>query len=204
MKGAGELLPAPKRGLYDRGMSRHERQTAQQERVIAAIAALAGAGRELSVANVVEQAGIGRNTFYEYFDDLEHGLAAIDARVRGALNARIESALRLARTPLERMRALLGHGQRVFRRTVNLRGPHCARNLSRNTLQSSRGSEVISQPSSNVRSSRVARCPASPINCESLQLLELFDSVSRAHLGSARAPDDLQRILADLAIRLLR
>src|SRR5450432_4064060 len=99
MKPALELIPAPKRGLYDRGMSRNERQATQQERVIAAIAALLAARRELSVASVVEHAGIGRNTFYEYFDDIAHALRAIDSRVRGELNTRVESALRLARTP---------------------------------------------------------------------------------------------------------
>src|SRR5438128_305637 len=106
MKAAAELVPAPKRGHYDRALSRHARQVAQQERVIAAVATLAAGGKELTVASVVERAGIGRNTFYEYFDDVEHALAAIKARARRELVARVESALRSARTPLERVRAL--------------------------------------------------------------------------------------------------
>src|SRR5258708_2905894 len=98
MKPGVELIRAPKRGLYDRAISRHERQAAQQERVIAAITALVAAGDELSVASVVEHAGIGRNTFYEYFDDVAHALAAIQARARGELSTRFESALRQVRT----------------------------------------------------------------------------------------------------------
>ena len=88
--GTGELVPAPKRGQYDRAMSRHERQAAQQERVIAAVAAVVATGRELSVASVVEHAGIGRNTFYEYFDDVEHALNTIHARARRELAARVD------------------------------------------------------------------------------------------------------------------
>ena len=101
-----ELVPAPKRGRYDRAMSRRDRQAAQRERVIAAIAAISATNRELSVANVCEVAGIGRNTFYEYFDDLEHALFAIKSRVLSDFAPRVTAAMQLARTPLERMRVL--------------------------------------------------------------------------------------------------
>src|SRR6188768_4079764 len=101
-----ELVPAPKRGRYDRALSRSERQAAQRERVIAAVATLSARDPELSVASVVELAGIGRNTFYEYFDDLEHALAATRSRALREFAARVTSALQVARTPLERVRAL--------------------------------------------------------------------------------------------------
>src|SRR5438105_1117384 len=101
-----ELEPAPKRGQYDRALSRRERQDAQRERVIAALSALTAENRELSLANIVETAGIGRNTFYEYFDDVEHALATVKARALRELGARIEATMRVARTPLERIRAL--------------------------------------------------------------------------------------------------
>ena len=76
-----ELEPAPKRGQYDRALSRRDRQDAQRERVIGALAILSASERELSISNVVEVAGIGRNTFYEYFDDVDHALGAIRSRV---------------------------------------------------------------------------------------------------------------------------
>src|SRR5882724_7581316 len=98
--------PAPKRGLYDRGLSRRERQAAQRERVITALAALSATEKELSIANVVELAGIGRNTFYEYFDDVEHALTMIKTRALRELVTRLESSVQAARTPLERIRAL--------------------------------------------------------------------------------------------------
>ena len=91
MKSSPALNPAPKRGHYDRALSRHQRQAAQQERVIAAVAAVVATGRELSVASVVEHAGIGRNTFYEYFDDVEHALSAIHGRARRDFAARNSS-----------------------------------------------------------------------------------------------------------------
>src|SRR6185369_9968049 len=98
-----ELVAAPKRGRYDRALSRRERQAAQRERVIAAIAALSATDRELSVANVVELAGIGRNTFYEYFDDLEHALIEVKSRALREFSDRADAALLSARTPLERI-----------------------------------------------------------------------------------------------------
>src|SRR4051812_18892699 len=104
---AADLEPAPKRGQYDRALSRRERQDAQRERVVAALSALAADNRELNIANIVETAGIGRNTFYEYFDDVEHALATVKARAVRELSARTEAALRAARTPLERIRALV-------------------------------------------------------------------------------------------------
>src|ERR1041384_8408073 len=107
MKSRGlELVPAPKRGHYDRALSRRERQAAQRERVITAIMTLSAADRELSVASVVEAEGIGRNTFYEYFDDLEHALLVIKNSALSDFAARVAEALERARTPLERVRAL--------------------------------------------------------------------------------------------------
>src|SRR5882724_1733467 len=101
-----EVEPAPKRGRYDRALSRRERQAAQRERVITALAALSATERELSIANVVELAGIGRNTFYEYFDDVEHALTAIKTRALADLAMLLDSSVQVARTPLERIRGL--------------------------------------------------------------------------------------------------
>jgi AcrR family transcriptional regulator len=55
---------------------------------------------------VIEIAGVGRGTFYEYFDDVENArVAAV-----GTMQRRMEHALRAAeersRTPVERFRAL--------------------------------------------------------------------------------------------------
>ena len=204
MKPAGALIPAPKRGLYDRAMSRHERQAAQQERVIAALAMLVRAGRELSVASVVEQAGIGRNTFYEYFDDVEHALTAINSRARGELTARAQAALLVARTPLERLRALARAwvdsltGNREFA-LVALRPPPAAKHAA----DLSELGRCIATILENELESRSA-LPGLSDPLRIIAVAAVFEAVSKVHLGGSPPPDDLSRILADLAIRLLR
>ena len=204
MKSAVELVPAPKRGLYDRAMSRHERQAAQQERVIAAIAAVAALGRELTVASVVEHAGIGRNTFYEYFDDVEHALTALNARARGELSSRVESALRSTRTPIERVRALA----RAW--TENLSGnPALARvalraRVGKNNPEelSELGRYVVLVLENEVESR--GALPGLVDRLRRVAVAAVFEAMSRAYLVEEPASDDLQRILADLALRLLR
>jgi len=200
-----ELVPAPKRGRYDRALSRQARQAAQRERVIAAIAALGATDRELSVAQVVELAGIGRNTFYEYFDDLEHALAAIQSRALRDLSLRVESVLPAARTPLERIRALA----RAW-----------AENLSENPGQvklalraqaeliEATQLSVLGQYLAGLLSAELEGRSALPGLAEPLRVAvvaALFDAVSRAHLNvRAMTSDELQRVLADWSLRVLR
>jgi AcrR family transcriptional regulator len=100
------LLPAPGRGQYDRQLPRQQRLAEQRERVLAATALVAAGEASPSVASIVRRAGVGRNTFYESFDDVGRAVeAAVDAVVR-----RLERALRevesTSRTPVERWRAL--------------------------------------------------------------------------------------------------
>ena len=207
MKSPAELAlaPAPKRGRYDRAMSRRERQAAQRDRVIRAIAAISATDRELSVAHVVELAGIGRNTFYEYFDDLEHALLVIKQRVLADFSSRVEAALEAARTPLERMRALC----RVW--TENLLENQAQMKLALQPLaERVEGSQlsVLGQHLVRVLSSEQAARSALPGLAEPLRVAVvagLFETVSRAHVN-VRAMDsqELQRVLADWSLRLLR
>jgi AcrR family transcriptional regulator len=204
MKSAVDLVPAPKRGLYDRAMSRHERQAAQQERVIAAIAAVAAVGRELTVASVVEHAGIGRNTFYEYFDDVEHALTAINARARGELGLRVESALRSARTPIERVRALArAWAENIAGNPALARVALRARVAKSNPEELSELGRYVVLVLENEVESRSA-LPGLVDRLRRVAVAAVFDAMSRAHLVEEPASDDLQRILADLALRLLR
>src|SRR6188768_767645 len=197
-----ELVPAPKRGRYDRALSRQARQAAQRERVIAALGAT---DRELSVAQVVELAGIGRNTFYEYFDDLEHALAAIQSRALRDLSLRVESVLPAARTPLERIRALA----RAW-----------AENLSENPGQvklalraqaeliEATQLSVLGQYLAGLLSAELEGRSALPGLAEPLRVAvvaAVFDAVSRAHLSvRAMTAEELQRVLADWSLRVLR
>ena len=202
---SSELEPAPKRGQYDRALSRRERQEAQRERVIAALAALSAADRELSIANVVELAGIGRNTFYEYFDDVEHALAVIRTRALRELAVRLESSLKSARTPLEQIRAVA----RAWAEAL-LANPSLVRLALRaqpetvDAIQlSALGRYVVGALSAQLEARTALPGLADPIKVGAVAAV--FDSVSRFHLGTHPfSLEELQGALADLALRLLR
>ena len=99
--------PAPGRGQYDRTLSRARRQAEQRERLLLAAAeAFALDRRGVGLSAVVQRAGTGRNTFYEYFDDVEHALRAVRTRVVARLEAALTSSLSTARTPVERLRVV--------------------------------------------------------------------------------------------------
>jgi len=200
-----ELVPAPKRGRYDRALSRRERQTAQRERVIAAIASISATDRELSVANVVEVAGIGRNTFYEYFDDLEHALLAIRGRALSDFASRVTAAMQQARTPLERIRALA----RVWTENL-LENPSQVKLALRAQAEPIEATQLsaLGQHIASVLNAELEARSALPGLVEPLRVAvvaALFDAVSRAHLNvRAMTSDELQRVLADWSLRLLR
>lgn len=99
--------PAPSRGQYDRALSRLERQQRQRERLLFwAARELYAHGEELTVTHVVEAAGTGRNTFYEYFDDLDNALDASGLYTRKRLERLLAARLTGARTPIARLKLL--------------------------------------------------------------------------------------------------
>jgi AcrR family transcriptional regulator len=199
------LTPAPKRGQYDRALSRQERQAAQRERVIGAIVALSGSKRELNLVNVIERAGIGRNTFYEYFDDIEHALLAVQVRAVRELATRIDAALREARTPLARMRAVSrAWVENLFEDAALVRLSLRAQAAASNSTQLS----VLGEHIVAVLAAEVDARSALPGLSEPLRVLAvaaLFDAISRVHLSALPAPtDDFPRLLTELMLRLLR
>lgn len=98
-------LPAPGRGAYDRSLSRAERHAEHRERLLLATAEVLREGA-LTIAKIVERAGVSRSTFYEFFDSPEHILAQLEQRFLKVLEVALETALAQARTPLERVRVI--------------------------------------------------------------------------------------------------
>lgn len=71
-----EVARAPGRGRYARGESSAVRFREQRERLLRATA-IAYLDGDASVTRVTALSGVGRNTFYECFDDFAHALAAV-------------------------------------------------------------------------------------------------------------------------------
>jgi AcrR family transcriptional regulator len=99
--------PAPGRGQYDRRQGVDERQREQRLRLANAVCAvLAEVGpHRVSVDRVVRQARVGRNTFYEHFEDVPEALEAAARMAAEGLFGMLDSTPVDARTPLERVRA---------------------------------------------------------------------------------------------------
>lgn len=98
---------APARGRYDRALSRQARQAEQKARLVGWIAEVyRERGPALTVQDVVQAAGVGRNTFYEYFDGLEHALDYVAQTHAKAMHERISAAVEAARTPIAKLREL--------------------------------------------------------------------------------------------------
>jgi AcrR family transcriptional regulator len=107
---------APSRGCYDRALSRPERQAQHRDRLLLALAsAYARVGAKLTVSSVVEQAGVGRNTFYEYFDDIPHALHIATQRFASLGDALLSDAVASNRTPFSRVRALVAAWAQLLR-----------------------------------------------------------------------------------------
>jgi AcrR family transcriptional regulator len=92
------------RGRWDRAASAGDR-AAMHRRLVAISAARSvfEIGRAVTVSDVVERAGVGRNTFYVHFDDLAGAIAAAEVEAFAV----ISSAFILpdeVRTPIERLR----------------------------------------------------------------------------------------------------
>lgn len=142
MSERSRIETAPARGCYDRALSRQARQAEQRARLVGWVAeAYRVRGLSLTVQDVVHAAGVGRNTFYEYFDGLEHALDYAAQTHAKAMQERIVSALESARTPIAKLRAL----SRVWfdeiekdpgRAALLLRPSEAARSVASNTFAS--------------------------------------------------------------------
>ena len=84
-------FPAPGRGSYDRTLTRAERDAAHRERLLRATAEVLSDG-PLTVARIVERAGVGRSTFYEFFDSPDHLLQKLEQRLLSSLEGALDAA----------------------------------------------------------------------------------------------------------------
>ena len=104
----GERQTRVGRGRWDRGQSDVERRKRTRELIVEAastVVALRGV-RGATAAEIIEVAGVGRNTFYEHFETSEAVVAEAVRRAADEMNAAVVAAVGAAPTPRERLRAL--------------------------------------------------------------------------------------------------
>jgi AcrR family transcriptional regulator len=89
--------------------SADDRALARRDQILrAALVARIEKGCGATVADVVSIAGVGRNTFYELFDDVEHAVGAAEDVSVGEIERELDRATNEARTPIDRLRRLSG------------------------------------------------------------------------------------------------
>lgn len=198
-----QLIPAPGRGAYDRSLSRTERQAEHRERLLFATAEVLKEG-QLTIAKIVERAGVSRSTFYEFFDSPEHILAQLEQRAVKALEAALDEALARARTPLERVRAVT----RAWLDVIEAQRSEAVVALSRRV-----GSELLSPAAQTLlttlgRIAQAARADGAGWlgagdDVGLLAAAAAVEALSRRHLLSTPLRD-AQRTLSDTISKLLR
>lgn len=196
-------LPAPGRGAYDRSLSRAERHTEHRERLLLAASEVFSAG-EVTVARIVERAGVGRSTFYEFFDSPEHLLEHLEQRSLRALELALDAAFDEARTPLERLRAI----------TRSWLAELDARPMEARVALTRRASAELLSPASKLLHRSLERCvhaaradgmgwfnAADDVSL--LAATAAIEALSRRQL-TGRPIRDAQRVLVELITKLLR
>jgi AcrR family transcriptional regulator len=95
-----------RRGQWNRALSRAERRALERTRIVESIARVSRGHRAPTLSQIIDGAGIGRNTFYDHFVDVDEALAAADSESLDAARSAIAAAVAHARTPIERLRSV--------------------------------------------------------------------------------------------------
>jgi AcrR family transcriptional regulator len=195
----------------------------QRERLLAATAFVVAREASPSVASIVRRAGAGRNTFYEYFDDVQHAVEAAQLAVVRRISELLELAENDARTPVERWRSL-ARAWLAFAEeepeamrcvlAIEARAPDALSSAAlvleaafARSLETLRSAGVTSPPPGAERVRAVAAVGEAFARVISSARGAADDQDSgprRDALGGAWERERLERALADVAVRLLR
>jgi hypothetical protein len=204
--------PAPPRGQYDRRLPREQRLAEQRERLLAAVARACALETDPSLAKVVRIAGVGRNTFYEYFDDVPHARREAESAALRRVEAKLRAAERVTQTPVERFRALA----RAWWDACEAEPAEFMLMLTPRGAQVSRGAESLQ--SAFERALATLAAPGTEVTLEPVRLLAVAatgEALARTRAGQlletmATTPgagverDAVLRGFVDVAVRLLR
>lgn len=81
------------RGRYDRTLSASERARRARSVMENVVRSMLSQGRQLSVGDVIEEAGLGRNTFYSHFPDLETAVEEVTRQCAAEMSAALPSGV---------------------------------------------------------------------------------------------------------------
>lgn len=96
-----------RRGRWDRSVGGEARADAHRSVILGAAARIrAASDGPLTVTDVVALAGIGRNTFYEHFEDADAVVAALDEIALRDLEDALDAGASRAATPIARLRSV--------------------------------------------------------------------------------------------------
>ncbi len=157
-----------------------------------------------TVARIVEHAGVGRSTFYEFFDSPEHLLEQLEQRVLRGVEAALAEALTEARTPLERVRALARHFIGELEAHPLEARFALAHRLGRPVLSPAAAPlhRALQHVAEGARAEGVGWFRGAD-ETSLLAAAAAIEGLARHHLGPAPIPD-AAKVMADLIIKLLR
>jgi AcrR family transcriptional regulator len=205
-------LPAPGRGQYDRRQTRETRLAEQRARLVSA-AAIAFSRHEMpTIESVVKIAGVSRNTFYEYFDDLAHARAAAAQRAQQRLAQELRAAEERTRTPVERLRAV-AHAWVEWMLAAPADAALCLRSAREGLGVAARELEAALLRSASTLQASGVQVPeqaalhvtlvAGGAEVLARRLLTLGAGTTEGRPGRVDA-ERIERALAEVAVRLLR
>ncbi len=212
MADPASLLPAPGRGQYDRRQPREARLLEQRARILAATAAALAADAAANVAAVVKLAGVSRNTFYEYFDDLAHARDVVERRAEQRVEQTLRAAEAQTRTPVERWRALVhawlgwALGAPAEARLI-LRDPASGLSAAGRLLEAGFARSLATLRASGVGGAEQGALRITAVAAAGEAFARGLAARPPEELHGARAERDrerIERVLVDVAVRLLR
>jgi AcrR family transcriptional regulator len=211
---SGTLAPAPGRGQYDRRQPREARLVEQRARLLSATANALARNADATIADVVKVAGVSRNTFYEYFDDLAHARVAAEQRAEHRLATVLRGAEEQTRTPVERWRAL-SHAFMGWVVSAPADALLCLEGVRSGLSNAGRALEAaFSRSLSTVRASGVRTQDQDGLRAVALAatgevfarriIVERWGNPPPEAGRLERERERLERVLTDAAVRLLR
>jgi len=196
-------FPAPGRGAYDRSLSRAERDAQHRERLLRATAEIL-LESDVTLARVIERAGVGRSTFYEFFDTPEHAITHLEQRAMRALEQALSAAFSGSHTPLERLRAIARGWLRELEARPLEGRVVLARRVHLDALSPAGRAlfVVLERTAQDARRSGVASLDAAD-DVTVLAAAGAVEALTRRHL-SGQPLRDGARTLTELIVKLLR